>query len=153
MPPLSDTHSDPDISLPFPFEFFINDTPKSHQSKNADAKEEWKEKVRQIAKEHVDALREWVFLDKRPLAATIFYFPPTEMEGDVDNIVKLILDGMKKVVYVEDDVVERVVVQRFEPHYPWTFRSLTAKLEEAVGSELPVVYIRIDDDLSWRDVA
>jgi crossover junction endodeoxyribonuclease RusA len=75
------------------------------------------------------------------------------MEGDVDNIVKLILDGMKKVVYAEDDVVERVVVQRFEPHYPWTFRSLTAKLEEAVGSELPVVYIRIDDDLSWRDVA
>ena len=78
---MSDTHSDPDISLPFPFEFFINDTPKSHQSNNPHAKEEWKEKVRQIAKEHVDALREWVFLDERPIAATIFYFPPTEMEA------------------------------------------------------------------------
>ena len=60
---------------------------------------------------------------------------------------------MKKVVYLEDDVIERVIEQKFEPHYPWTFRSLTSKLEEAVRGELPVVYIRIDDDLSWRDVA
>ena len=108
---MSDTHSDPDISLPLPFEFFINDTPKSHSRRMPMRREGWKKKVRHIAKEHVDALREWVFLDKRPLAVTIFYFPPTEMEGDVDNIVKLILDGMKKVVYVEDDVVERVVVR------------------------------------------
>ncbi len=150
---MSDVNSDPETTLPFPFEFLINDTPKSLQSRNADARERWKQKVRRIAREHVNALRDWVFLDQRPLAATIFYFPPAEMEGDVDNIAKLILDGMKEVIYLEDDVIERVTVQKFEPHYTWTFRSLTSKLEEAVRGELPVLYIRIDDDLSWRDVA
>jgi crossover junction endodeoxyribonuclease RusA len=143
----------PDISLPFPIEFLINDTPRSHQSKNSDGKERWKLKVGQIAKEHIDTLREWVFLDERPLAATIFYFPPDKMDGDVDNIVKLILDGMKKVIYLEDSFIERVTVQKFEPDITWTFRSLTAKLEEAVDGDPPVIYIRIDDDLSWRDVA
>src|ERR1700733_5812754 len=102
--PLSEAIN-PDISLPFPIEFLINDTPRSHQSKNSDGKERWKLKVSQIAKEHVDTLREWVFLDERPLAATIFYFPPDKMDGDVDNIVKLILDGMKKVIYLEDSLI------------------------------------------------
>jgi crossover junction endodeoxyribonuclease RusA len=101
----------------------------------------------------VETLREWIYLDERPLAATIFYFPPAKMDGDVDNIVKLILDGMKNVIYLEDNLIERVTVQKFEPDITWTFRSLTSKLEEAVESEPPVIYIRIDDDLSWRDVA
>jgi Holliday junction resolvase RusA-like endonuclease len=144
---------DPDIGLPFPIEFLINDTPRSHQSKNNNGKEWWKLKVGQMAKAHVDTLREWVFLDERPLAATVFYFPPAKMDGDVDNIVKLILDGMKKVIYLEDSVIERVTVQKFEPGTTWTFRSLTSRLEEAMETELPVFYIRIDDDLSWRDVA
>ena len=74
------------------------------------------------------------------------------MEGDVDNIVKLILDGMKTVIYPDDDLVERVTVQKFEPGITWTFRSLTLKLEEAMESKPPVIYIRIDDDLNWRDV-
>jgi crossover junction endodeoxyribonuclease RusA len=144
---------DPDISLPFPIEFLINDTPRSHQSKNNDGEERWKLKVGQIARVHVETLREWIYLDERPLAATIFYFPPAKMDGDVDNIVKLILDGMKNVIYLEDNLIERVTVQKFEPDITWTFRSLTSKLEEAVESEPPVIYIRIDDDLSWRDVA
>jgi crossover junction endodeoxyribonuclease RusA len=144
---------DPDISLPFPIEFLINDTPRSHKSKNHDGEERWKLKVGQIARVHVETLREWIYLDERPLAATIFYFPPAKMDGDVDNIVKLILDGMKNVIYLEDNLIERVTVQKFEPDITWTFRSLTSKLEEAVESEPPVIYIRIDDDLSWRDVA
>jgi hypothetical protein len=49
----------------------------------------WKRTVGEIASAHVKTLRDFYFLDDRPLAATIFYFPPAEMEGDVDNIVKL----------------------------------------------------------------
>lgn len=142
----------PDASLPFPMEFVIRDTPRSHQAKSAKGKELWKQRVGEVAKARVDAVRDFYILDQRPLAATIFYFPPAAMEGDVDNIVKLILDGMLSVIYPSDRLIERVVVQKFEPGVEPVFRSLTPTLEQAIGMEPPAIYIRIDDDLSWRQV-
>ena len=144
--------TDPDITLPFPIEFTILGTPRSHQSKNASAKEAWKAKVREIATTHVSGLRAFFLIDDRPLAATIFYFPREEMAGDVDNIVKLIVDGMVSVIYPDDRVIERVVVQKFEPGVHAEFQSSTPALEQAVQTERPVLYIRIDDDLAWRQV-
>ncbi|RYB02287.1 RusA family crossover junction endodeoxyribonuclease [Lichenibacterium ramalinae] len=125
---------------------------RSFQSKNAQAKEQWKLVVRQAAKDCIDAQREFTWLDDRPLAAKILYFAPAPMDGDVDNIVKLILDGMLQIVYRNDRVVERVLVQKIEPGMIVEFASITDKLEEAVETEHPVVYIRIDDDLSWREI-
>jgi Holliday junction resolvase RusA-like endonuclease len=148
---LSDTLLEPDLSLPFPFEFLMQDTPLSHQSKNAHAKERWKRKVGEAAKARADALRDFFFLDSRALAATIFYFPSAAMDGDVDNIVKLIVDGMISIVYPDDRLLERITVQKFEPGIATTFRSLTPVLRQATEMERPVVYIRIDDDLWWRD--
>ncbi|RVU14770.1 RusA family crossover junction endodeoxyribonuclease [Methylobacterium oryzihabitans] len=75
------------------------------------------------------------------------------MDGDVDNIVRLILDGMLGAVYRSDRVIERVIVQKIEPGTVVQFASMTETLEEALGAEPPVVYIRVDDDLSWRTAA
>jgi len=61
------------------------------------------------------------FLDDRPLAVTIYHFPIAAMTGDVDNIVKLIIDGMIAIAYLDDSVVERVTVQKFEPEIDWSF--------------------------------
>jgi len=74
------------------------------------------------------------------------------MQGDVDNIVKLIVDGMVTIVYPDDRPLERIIVQKFEPGVDVVFRSLTATRERAVETDPPVIYIRIDDDLSWRQV-
>ncbi|MEA2727846.1 MAG: hypothetical protein QOF70_2321 [Acetobacteraceae bacterium] len=150
---MSEAIPDLDISLPFPIEFLIRDTPRSHQGKNTHGKELWKRKVGEIASAHVKTLRDFVFIDHRPLAATIFYFPPTEMDGDVDNIVKLILDGMIAIIYPNDRLLERVIVQKFEPGVVSIFNSLTSTLEEAAGAIRPVIYIRIDDDLSWSEAS
>jgi hypothetical protein len=72
------------------------------------------------------------------------------MDGDVDNIVKLIVDGMIAVIYPDDRLLERITVQKFEPETDTVLRSLTPTLEQATEMERPVVYIRIDDDLRWR---
>jgi Holliday junction resolvase RusA-like endonuclease len=149
---MSEAALEPDINLPFPIEFVIRDTPRSHQSKNTRGKELWKRKVGEIAGTHLKTLREFFFIDQRPLAATIFYFPPTEMDGDVDNIVKLIVDGMVAIIYPDDRLLERIIVQKFEPKMEPVFHSLTPTLEQAVQTDSPVIYIRIDDDLSWRQV-
>ena len=74
------------------------------------------------------------------------------MHGDVDNIVKPILDGMDTIVYPSDQRIERVVVQKFEPGVEVIFRSLTPTLQQALETDRPAIYIRIDDDLSWRHV-
>jgi Holliday junction resolvase RusA-like endonuclease len=149
---MSDAPLELDISLPFPIEFVIRDTPRSHQSANTKGKQLWKRKVGEIAGTHVKTLRDFFFMDQRPLAVTIFYFPPTEMDGDVDNIVKLIVDGMVTIIYPDDRLLERIIVQKFEPGVESVFRSLTPTLEQAVETDPPVIYIRIDDDLSWRQV-
>jgi Holliday junction resolvase RusA-like endonuclease len=144
---------DDEFVLPFPIEFMIQETPRSHQSKNVKAKEEWKLMVRRAAKDCIDAHREFTLLDDRPIAVKRLYFSPSTMEWDIDNIVKLILDGMLEVVYLDDRVIERVIAQKIEPGIIVEFASITEKLEEAARAGPPVVYIRIDDDLSWREAA
>jgi Holliday junction resolvase RusA-like endonuclease len=72
------------------------------------------------------------------------------MEGDIDNVVKLIVDGLNGVAYLDDRVVERVIVQKFEPKVEWEFSAPSERLAVALEMEPPVVYIRVDDDLSWR---
>jgi hypothetical protein len=43
------------------------------------------------------------------MAITIFYFPAEPMEGDIDNIVKPILDSLIGHFYHDDHQVERVL--------------------------------------------
>lgn len=141
-----------DFGLPFPIEFIIRDSPRSHQSENKRAKERWRAQVGAEARAHLAASAELCFIDERPLAATILYFSPVLMAGDVDNIVKLIIDGMIGVFYHDDRVIERIVVQKIEPGVVLSFGSVTPTLEHAIGTEPPVIYIRLDDDLSWRQL-
>ena len=79
---MSDRLTEPDISPPFPVEFLIRDTPRSHQSANTKAKEAWKKKVGETANAHVRTMRDFFFIAPRPLAVTIFYFPQAAMTGD-----------------------------------------------------------------------
>jgi crossover junction endodeoxyribonuclease RusA len=133
----------------FPLEFFIEAIPISLQA-SARSKVLWRAMVRESAHNRVQETVDLSLLDNRRVAVTIFYFPPGEMEGDVDNIVKPILDGMIGVAYPDDRVVERVLVQKFEPETRRSFAGFTPKLQDALRTRAPVVYIRVDDDLSWR---
>ena len=44
------------------------------------------------------------------VAVTLFYFPEAAMQGDIDNIVKPILDALAQHIYIDDAQVERLVV-------------------------------------------
>ncbi len=72
------------------------------------------------------------------------------MLGDIDNIVKPIMDALVRVAYIDDKDVERVVVQKFEPQDEWNFSDPDEQLAAALDAAPPVVYVRVDDDLSWR---
>lgn len=126
-----------------PFEFTVAGTPLSLQA-SARSKAAWKKAIREAAKQ---ALPEGYWLFTEPLAITIYIFPRAEMQGDVDNRVKPIPDAMVRCVYDDDDIVERFVVQKFEPGRVFPFQSPTGALLSAMEAKYPTVYIRITDDV------
>ncbi len=133
----------------YPIEFFIAATPISLQA-SPRSRERWKASVAEAARQRIKETDELRFLDRRPLALTVYYFPVAAMIGDIDNILKPIMDALIHVAYMDDNDVERVVVQKFEPQVERDIAEPSDQLAAALDADAPVVYIRVDDDLSWR---
>ena len=93
-----------------------------------------------------DLLPEGHWATRDRISAMLYYFPVAQMQGDVDNIVKLVLDAMKQHIYVDDRQIERVVVQKFEPGNVFPFTSPSEKLADAMAREDSVLYIRLSTD-------
>jgi REase_AHJR-like protein/endodeoxyribonuclease RusA len=61
------------------------------------------------------------------------------MQGDVDNIIKLIVDALTQHIYFDDRQVERIVVQKFEPGNVFTFAEPSEVLAKALETARPLV--------------
>ena len=125
-----------------PIEFIVEGTAISLQA-SGPTKSAWKETIR-ASGAGVAPGGSWALTER--VAVTIYYFPEGEMIGDVDNIVKPILDALAKFIYIDDRQVERVVVQKFEPDNIFTFSNPSETLVAALATEGSVVYIRVTDD-------
>jgi len=132
-----------DVELKFPIEFKIESTPLSLQASSL-SRERWKQQVK-VAASTAAGSSTWA--TGEPVFVTIFYFPFGPMQGDVDNIVKPILDGMNGPIYMDDRQIQRVIVQKFEGE-GFRIDSPTPTLIDATDADPPVVYIRIDNDSS-----
>lgn len=141
--------SDSDQNALYPFEVVVEGTPISLQGSGT-SKERWKATVKTAGQNRARATDEIGFLYSAPVALTIFYLAAAPMVGDVDNIVKPIMDALINVAYADDRFVERVIVQKFEPGVDWEFIDPSDQLSTALEATPPVVYIRVIDDLSWR---
>jgi crossover junction endodeoxyribonuclease RusA len=131
------------LELDFPIEFLVEGTPVSSQAKRGKSRAEWRERVRSASRA---VLPEGHFATRGRVAATLFYFPEAAMAGDIDNIVKPILDALGRHIYIDDSQVERVVVQKFEPDNVFSFRSPSAMLADALTGRKPILYVRVSND-------
>ena len=131
------------MELEFPIEFIVEGAPVSFQARRAESRNEWKARVKAASS---SVLPEGYRASEGRMAVTLFYFPDGPMQGDVDNIVKLVLDAMCKHIYVDDSQVERILVQKFEPENVFGFSSPSAKLKEALNRQAPVLYVRLSDE-------
>lgn len=68
------------------------------------------------------------------------------MVGDVDNIVKPILDALNNRIYLDDHQVATVVVRKIEPGQAVPAPAPSLVLLNALIGAKPLVYIRISDD-------
>jgi len=70
------------------------------------------------------------------------------MQGDLDNCTKPILDAMTRTLYLDDSLVERLVLQKFESGVPTEIKARASDtLLEALDASGPVVYVKVSDDL------
>jgi Holliday junction resolvase RusA-like endonuclease len=127
----------------FPIEFIVHGTPVSLQAKRPESREEWKGRVRAASR---TAIPDYHFASDERMAVTLFYLPDEPMQGDIDNIVKPILDSLRQHIYIDDVQVERVVVQKFEPGNVFIFQRPTDTFVRALTGTKPVLYIRVSND-------
>jgi hypothetical protein len=132
------------VEIQFPLEFVVEGTPVSLQAKRRRGSlREWKDRVAGAARR---VLPEAHFVTSRPLAITMFYFAAAPIQGDIDNIVKPILDALCRVVYIDDHQINRVLIQKFEPGNIFEFASPSHVLAEAIGKPKPTLYIRLSSN-------
>jgi crossover junction endodeoxyribonuclease RusA len=120
----------------FPLEFVVSGTPMSLGS-SAESRESWKRVVRDASNV---ILPEAHWLTDARLAVTLYYFPAEPMEGDIDNIIKPILDSLNRHVYHDDHQVERIVIQKFEPENLFAFAAPSERLTEAIAGETKALH-------------
>jgi len=131
------------MQIEFPIEFIVQGTPVSQQAKRAESREEWKGRVKSASS---SAIPQPHFASDERIAVTLYYFSDEPMAGDIDNIVKPILDALSRHIYIDDRQVERIVAQKFEPPNVFTFSRPTPKFAEAIGGQRPNLYVRVSND-------
>ncbi len=129
--------------IEFPIEFIVEGTPVSLQAKRPEFREEWKGRVKNASTSVIPSPH---FASDERIAVTLYYFPDEPMQGDLDNIVKPILDALSNHIYIDDRQVERIVVQKFEEGNSFTFNQSTIKLAEALSGKRPVLYVKISNN-------
>lgn len=132
----------PSMTPDLPIEFLVRGTAISAQASGR-SRVAWKEMVK-AAGASVVPPGAWALTER--VAITIYYFPAGEMFGDIDNIVKPILDAMCQFVYLDDRQVERVVVQKFEPDRVFAFSAPSPALAGALAAKDSTIYIRVTDN-------
>jgi crossover junction endodeoxyribonuclease RusA len=131
------------VEIQFPLEFVVAGTPVSLQARRRESLDEWKGRVIEASR---TVLPEGHFATDDPLSITLYYFPDAEMQGDIDNIVKPILDALERHIYIDDRQIHRVLVQKFEPGNVFSFTQPSPKLGNALEQPKPALYIRLSDD-------
>lgn len=127
------------LEITFPFEFAVHGTAVSSQA-SAPSRDAWKVRIRAACGSFLPASH---FLTEAPVSVTLYYFPDGEMVGDLDNIIKPVLDAMAQQVYVDDMQVERLVAQKFEPHRSPKFNNPSGILGASIVGERPVLHVRV----------
>lgn len=131
------------VEIEFPFEFVVEEIPVSLQTARPESLHQWKTRIVEASR---PVLPEGHFATSNALAVTLYYFPSDRMAGDIDNIVKPILDAMSKHIYMDDHQIERLLVQKFEPGNIFSFALPSTTLEDALSRPKPVLYIRLTND-------
>src|SRR5215469_2689376 len=125
-------------------EFIVAGVPRSANA-NARSRRRWRERVSRAARER---LQEQGELTNQDVAVLIIYFYQGETLLDVDNIAKSLIDGLKGVLFRDDQQVSELLVRKSRLSAGLSLTGATPYLLNAIermsqlGSDF--VYVRAD---------
>ena len=124
-----------------PFEFTVAGPPVSHQSRNRDLLESWRQQVRTAARGH------WGVNStlRVPLRITVVYYhygPSARI--DVDNLLTPIQDALIDLVYEDDHWITDAMVRKTPASGPIVALGASMVLLEAFAAGREFVHVRID---------
>ncbi len=125
-------------------EFIVAGAPRSANA-NSRSRRRWRERVAQAARERLEKDGEPTDQD---IAVLIIYFYQGETTLDVDNIAKSLLDGLKGVLFRDDQQVSEILIRksRFSAGLSLTGASLYLldAIERMSQAGSDFVYVRAD---------
>jgi len=125
-------------------EFIVAGAPRSANA-NSRSRRRWRERVAQAARERLEKEGEPTDQD---IAVLIIYFYQGETSLDVDNIAKSLLDGLKGVLFRDDQQVSEILIRksRFSAGLSLTGASLYLldAIERMSRAGSDFVYVRAD---------
>lgn len=125
-------------------EVVIAGTPVSLQTKRRTSHDRWKLTVQRAAEMQVPEGEALGGYDHPDLDVALVYFHRGPMDGDLDNIVKPILDGLTGPVWGDDRQIARLVVRRVRLDGLATVLGtlLPERVQDALRDEEEFVYVR-----------
>jgi len=122
-----------------PFEFTIEGPPVSQQTRRRDRLPPWRAAIRDAAE------KRWMSGDapvEQGVSVEITHFF-VGAPGDVDNIIKPILDALVGLVFVNDSQVTDVVSRRRNLAGPYTIELPSTVLTDALANGREFLHIRV----------
>ena len=129
--------------MPIPFEFVINRTPVSQQARRRDLVRAWSQDVRSVAEQSWDAEPPF---DGEVMVVITYFFK--DGAPDVDNIPKPILDGLKGLVFADDDQITDLLCRKRDRSRDLEFENPSSVLVETLGRSEQFLHITVANALS-----
>ena len=119
-------------------EFVILGTPLSMQARSR-SREIWKAKVRAAAEAAIPAEDQLSGLLHRDLRVWVVYFHVGEMDGDLDNLARPLLDGLTGAVWSNDRQIACLTLRRVrrDADPPTRFENVPAPISAALDNTRP----------------
>ena len=125
------------------FEFVVDGPPVSQQTRNKERLQQWTAKVRSAAAQSWP-LGEVPFSDSVQVSITWFY-ETISISMDVDNIPKPIIDGLKGLVFIDDNQVTDMICRKRNQNEELRIRNPSPVLAEGLSRKKDVLYIVVED--------
>jgi endodeoxyribonuclease RusA len=125
-------------------EFIVPGAPRSANA-NPRSRRRWRDRVSQAAR---DQLRQAEEPASHDLSVLIIYFSWGETTLDVDNVAKALLDGLKGVLFEDDQQVSELLVRKTRLRVGLSLIGASTLLLDAVEqmsqTQSDFVYVRVD---------
>ncbi|MCW7467808.1 RusA family crossover junction endodeoxyribonuclease [Leptospira levettii] len=121
-------------------DFIIPKRPVSHQAKDSNHKEEWKQYV------YGCAFREWKGIPKpNTFYKFLIVYLCGDLPPDINNVIKPIEDTLIGLVYPDDSKVLDIVGYMRYINQGVTLNNLPEKLQKAIYNGIESVYVQISE--------